>query len=186
MDRHIAAQLLNVSANGSPDDFKKAYRKQALKNHPDKGGDPEVFKEMRQAYETLTSKEENPWEGLEEMFSMSGMEKMFSHMFRRETPKKLKATHLDMALTLAELYKGGVFGVQQNAYKMQNGTSNNGFGTSTGFGATNSFGAANTGPGADYLCRIQFCRTEFVFLSFFLKKTEEFNFFDTEFRFQVS
>ena len=64
---------------------------------------------MKEAYETLTSKEENPWEGLEEMFSMSGMEKMFSHMFRRDTPKKLKATHLDMALTLAELYKGGVF-----------------------------------------------------------------------------
>lgn len=110
MDKYTAAKLLNVNIDGSPEDFKKAYRKQALINHPDKGGDPEVFKEMKQAYETLTSKEDNPWEGLEEMFSREGMEKMFSHMFsRRETPKKLKATHLDMALTLAELYKGGVF-----------------------------------------------------------------------------
>ena len=103
--------MLNVHINGSPEDFKKAYRKQALRNHPDKGGDPEVFKEMKQAYEILTSKQENPWEGLEGMFSKEGMEQMFSQMFthHRETPKKLKATHLDMALTLAELYKGGVF-----------------------------------------------------------------------------
>jgi DnaJ homolog subfamily A member 2 len=28
------------------DDIKKAYRKLAIKNHPDKGGDPEKFKEI--------------------------------------------------------------------------------------------------------------------------------------------
>ncbi len=110
MDRYSAANMLNVNINGSPEDFKKAYRKQALKNHPDKGGNPEVFKEMKQAYETLTLKQENPWEGLEGIFSRGNMEKMFSKVFsRKETPKKLKATHLDMALTLGELYKGGIF-----------------------------------------------------------------------------
>eukprot|EP00922_Rhytidocystis_sp_ex-Travisia-forbesii_P060205 GHVS01089218.1.p1 GENE.GHVS01089218.1~~GHVS01089218.1.p1 ORF type:complete len:436 (+),score=68.06 GHVS01089218.1:175-1482(+) len=49
--------MLEVSKDSSSADIKKAYRKLAIKHHPDKGGDPEVFKEISRAYEVLSDAE---------------------------------------------------------------------------------------------------------------------------------
>merc|ERR1719326_1333752 len=47
-------KLLEVDKNAGDSDIKKAYRKLAVKHHPDKGGDPEKFKEITRAYEVLS------------------------------------------------------------------------------------------------------------------------------------
>lgn len=46
--------VLGLDRNASQDDVKKAYRKLAREHHPDKGGDPEKFKKVQEAYEILS------------------------------------------------------------------------------------------------------------------------------------
>ena len=50
-------KVLGVSEKADGDEIKKAYRKLALKHHPDKGGDPEVFKTYAEAYAVLSDPE---------------------------------------------------------------------------------------------------------------------------------
>merc|ERR1740121_708241 len=50
-------EILEVSKSASDADIKKAYRKLAVKHHPDKGGDQEKFKEITKAYEALSDPE---------------------------------------------------------------------------------------------------------------------------------
>lgn len=46
--------ILGVKKDASADDIKKAFRKLAVKFHPDAGGDEKKFKEISEAYETLS------------------------------------------------------------------------------------------------------------------------------------
>eukprot|EP00448_Togula_jolla_P005582 CAMPEP_0170598028 /NCGR_PEP_ID=MMETSP0224-20130122/16024_1 /TAXON_ID=285029 /ORGANISM="Togula jolla, Strain CCCM 725" /LENGTH=508 /DNA_ID=CAMNT_0010922543 /DNA_START=71 /DNA_END=1597 /DNA_ORIENTATION=+ len=50
-------KTLEVDKGASESEIKKAYRKLAVKHHPDKGGDPEMFKEITRAYEVLSDSE---------------------------------------------------------------------------------------------------------------------------------
>ena len=47
-------QILQCDKQASQDEIKKAYRKLALKSHPDRGGDAEQFKAISEAYEILS------------------------------------------------------------------------------------------------------------------------------------
>jgi curved DNA-binding protein len=45
---------LGVNKTASQDEIKSAYRKMAMKHHPDRGGDAAKFKEIEEAYRTLS------------------------------------------------------------------------------------------------------------------------------------
>lgn len=48
---------LGLKRGASEDEIKKAYRKLAMKHHPDRGGDEKQFKEISTAYDALTDPE---------------------------------------------------------------------------------------------------------------------------------
>jgi curved DNA-binding protein len=45
---------LTVNETASQEEIKQAYKKLAMKNHPDRGGDTKTFQEISQAYDTLS------------------------------------------------------------------------------------------------------------------------------------
>ena len=61
MSKRDYYDILGVDKNASQGDIKKAYRKQALKYHPDKNPDDkqaeEKFKDAAEAYEVLSHEE---------------------------------------------------------------------------------------------------------------------------------
>ncbi|KAJ7210317.1 Hsp40-like protein, subfamily A, member 4, partial [Mycena pura] len=118
--------LLEVSPTASDSDLKKAYRKKALRLHPDKGGDPELFKEVTHAYEVLSDPDKRSIydargeAGLSEQGGMGGMDSqdLFSQLFgggggffggggsRNAGPRKTKDLVHRVHVTLEDLYKG--------------------------------------------------------------------------------
>jgi hypothetical protein len=53
MDGRRARALLGVDIDAGPDDIRRAFRVQALINHPDRGGDRVEFELVVLAFETL-------------------------------------------------------------------------------------------------------------------------------------
>ena len=53
--RSNSYEILGIDMNANEAEIKQAFRKKALEFHPDKGGDPEEFIKIREAYEFLIS-----------------------------------------------------------------------------------------------------------------------------------
>jgi molecular chaperone DnaJ len=80
-------EVLGVSRDASPDDVKRAYRKAAMKWHPDRSSDvpdaEEKFKEAAEAYEVLSDPERR---GMYDRFGHAGLHGTAGHDFSRMRP----------------------------------------------------------------------------------------------------
>lgn len=108
--------VLGVSKTATAAEIKKAYRKLALKNHPDKGGDPELFKQITVAYEVLSDSEKR---GVYDQYGEEGLQNggggadagdIFSQLFRggkrRSGPQKGEDITHPLKVSLEDIYNG--------------------------------------------------------------------------------
>ena len=116
-------QILGVNEKASQDDIKKAYKKLAMKNHPDRGGDTKTFQSISQAYDTLSDTQKrqqydaqkngfNPfgqqggqgWQDVGEMFGFSfgpGFAGFTAQQSRRNRDLTIR-----VSITLKQSYNG--------------------------------------------------------------------------------
>ena len=79
--------ILGVEKTASTSDIKKAYRTLALIHHPDKGGDPEKFKQINRAYELLRDRQERTTINQAHEASKDQSKEMSAKKFRMEQAK---------------------------------------------------------------------------------------------------
>ena len=111
-------EVLGVEKTADAKEIKKAYRKLAVKHHPDKGGDEQVFKEINAAYEILSDEEKR---GRYDKYGLEGVdgdggpsgggEDLFSMFFggggrRSSGPRKGPSIQHPIKVSLEDLYNG--------------------------------------------------------------------------------
>ncbi len=110
-------EILGVDKSASDDDIKKAYKKLARQHHPDKGGDPEKFKEISSAYSNIMNGV-NPvdeFPDLGEMFKMFNMFGMGMNMDMKGMASNFNrgpTVESRLTLSLEQLESGGNFKVK--------------------------------------------------------------------------
>lgn len=57
MDTHGYYAALEVPSSATKNDIKHAYKRLAIRHHPDKGGDAEAFKRVAEAYDVLSDEQ---------------------------------------------------------------------------------------------------------------------------------
>lgn len=119
---------LGLNRGASEEEIKKAYRKLAMKHHPDRGGDEKKFKEISQAYDFLTDPEKKriidlggdpgaqPGPGgfnqgpFEFHFGTNDLNDLFGNFgfggFGRQPLRKNKSLNINVEISLEDVLKG--------------------------------------------------------------------------------
>lgn len=101
--------ILGLTPQASQNEIKKAYKKMAMKHHPDKGGDEMLFKEIGEAYQVLSNVQQKEIydrfgkEGLNGEMPHQNPFDFFQNMFgrRSEMNQKVKIEPLKVPICLS-------------------------------------------------------------------------------------
>ena len=110
---------LDVSKTASLDDIKKAYRRMAMKYHPDRnGGDDTQFKKIQEAYDVLSDPQKRQmYDNPRPQFSFNhdnmDMNDLFSQFFGQRRNQK-QTFRTQVTVSLVDAYKGSTHTLQIN------------------------------------------------------------------------
>lgn len=102
MDYYVTLQ---IEKTATQKEIKKAYKKLALLHHPDKGGNPEEFKKISEAYLVLS--DENRRMEYDNPMPSNLNDLIFSQFFKQKAPKqKCSDLQVKVAISLFEVLNG--------------------------------------------------------------------------------
>lgn len=110
--------VLGIKQNATKEEAKKAFKKMAMKHHPDRGGDETKFKEINEAYERIVSPEKFRDEQFQrtpggfEFRAGGDINDIFSEFFNfhRGSPgqqRRPTAIQMSLWISLEDAYHGG-------------------------------------------------------------------------------
>ena len=111
--------ILGIPKTASDSDIRKAYKKQSMQHHPDRGGDEEQFKRVNEAYQTLRDPHKKAMYDHQQTAgrggfnfntqNMGGFEDIFAQAFggfqQRQQPRNRDIT-ISVGLTLEDVLQG--------------------------------------------------------------------------------
>jgi len=74
-------EVLGIATEASTEDIRNAYKEKAMKNHPDRGGDREVWTSIQKAFDTLTDLQKRAVYDRTKADAEGGAERQFAQKF---------------------------------------------------------------------------------------------------------